>query len=141
MNAVDTNVWIYSYDARDPAKQQQAGAIVTALAGAHTLILPWQVGCEFLAASRKLLPQGFTNDLAWQALANMRRMSEALALPDALDWDAARQFMAQDMLSFWDALLLATCIRHGVATLYTEDMGSPRTIRGVQLRHPFPPAP
>ena len=27
------------------------------------------------------------------------------------------------MLSFWDALLVAVCIRNGVTVLYTEDMG------------------
>ena len=140
MNVVDTNLWVYSYDPRDPVKQQRASNAIAALARSHALVLPWQVGCEFIAASRKLLPQGFTTELAWKALASMRSMTETVAMPHPLDWDTARDLQEREMLSFWDALLLATCIRHGVTTLYTEDMGSPRTIRGVELRHPFSPS-
>jgi predicted nucleic acid-binding protein len=140
MNAADTNVWIYFHDRRDPAKYAAARQLIT---GMKDLLLPWQVGCEFMAASRKLEPFGFTNDMAWQALAAMQTASDEVALPDAADWSAARDLQRSDMLSFWDALLLATCIRHGVTTLYSEDFGSPRTIRGINVVNPFaaPPPP
>jgi predicted nucleic acid-binding protein len=140
MNAADTNVWVYFHDKRDPRKQAAAQTLVASLT---RLILPWQVGCEFLAASRKLEPFGFTNDLAWQALEAMQRTAARVALPDPVDWVVARDMQRSDMLSFWDALLLATCVRHGVTTLYTEDFGSPRTIRGVKIVNPFatPAAP
>ena len=137
MNAVDTNVWIYFHDKSDPAKHAEARKLVT---GVTSVVLPWQVGCEFIAASRKLERFGFTNEMAWQALEAMQKAAAVIALPEPTDWSLARNLQQSDMLSFWDALLLATCIRHGVTTLYTEDMGSPRTIRGVQLRHPFPPS-
>jgi predicted nucleic acid-binding protein len=139
MNAIDTNVWIYSYDTRDPQKQQVARQVGAAT---RPFVLPWQVGCECLAATRKLLPFGFTAKQAWEALDDIRGMANAVALPDPSDWDMARDLQAQVMLSLWDALLLATCIRHGVTTLFTEDFGSPRTIRGVQIVNPFAtPAP
>jgi hypothetical protein len=51
MNAVDTNVWLYSHDTRDPRKQALAQQLI---ASTRPLALPWQVGCEFIAASRKL---------------------------------------------------------------------------------------
>jgi predicted nucleic acid-binding protein len=57
MNAVDTNVWIYCRDTRDPHKQTVAQQLI---AGLRPLALPWQVGCEFIAASRNLAPSGFT---------------------------------------------------------------------------------
>ena len=46
-----------------------------------------------------------------------------IALPHQDDWLAAKQFQAEFMLSFWDALLIAVCDRHGVKTLYSEDFG------------------
>jgi hypothetical protein len=57
MNAVDTNVLIYARDPRDAVKWQQAREL------GHNMpdgALLWQVGCEFVAASRKLTPIGYT---------------------------------------------------------------------------------
>ena len=51
MIAFDTNVLIYCCDKRDPRRQQIALNLV---ADTTDGILPWQVACEFIAASRKL---------------------------------------------------------------------------------------
>ena len=64
MNALDTNVWLYSHDASDPRKQAIAQQLVATV---RPLALPWQVGCEFIAASRKLAVVGFTAAHAWDA--------------------------------------------------------------------------
>ena len=134
MNAADTNVWVYSYDTRDPQKRDAARRLLVTL---DDLVLPWQVGCEFMAASRKLVTIGFTNEMAWRALERMQQLADNVALPDPADWSTARDLQTTDMFSFWDALLLATCIRHGVTTLYSEDFGSPRAIRGINVINPF----
>ena len=65
MNAVDTNVLIYTFDPRDPVKQQKARHLTTNLASSALL---WQVACEFIAASRKLAPFGFTQAQAWREI-------------------------------------------------------------------------
>src|SRR6266851_6914561 len=65
MIALDTNIWIYSHDTRDPAKQAAAQQLI---GQTRPLALPWQVGCEFVAASRKLQAQGFSEQQAWLAL-------------------------------------------------------------------------
>ncbi len=51
MHAIDTNIWIYSYDERDQHKKRIA---LDVIAITRPLALPWQVGCEFVAASRRL---------------------------------------------------------------------------------------
>jgi predicted nucleic acid-binding protein len=66
MIALDTNVLIYCCDRRDSRRQQLALDLV---AGTGDGVLPWQVACEFIAASRKLAGQGFTAGQAWQRLA------------------------------------------------------------------------
>ena len=68
MNAIDTNIWIYRHDARDPNKHAVAKNLI---ANARPLALPWPVGCEFIAASRKLVPLGFDEPKAWAALLKM----------------------------------------------------------------------
>ena len=69
MNAVDTNVLIYVRDPRDPVKQQKAVQLTTSLSDG---VLLWQVACEFVAASRKLVPFGFTQTQAWHEVERLR---------------------------------------------------------------------
>lgn len=134
MNAIDTNIWLYSHDTRDPTKQTIALHLIGAV---RPLALPWQVGCEFIAASRKLAASGFSEDDAWAALDDMQVIADATVLPVAELWKEARSLQSRHSLSFWDALLVATCIRDGVTTLFTEDMGAPRNIDGLALVNPF----
>lgn len=133
MNVVDTNIWIYSHDARDAVKQAKAKQVI---ATTRPLLLPWQVGCEFLSAARKLEPFGFTADDAWDALYDMRAMA-AVLLPTSTVWDDARSLQARLSLSIWDALLVASCLSAGVQTLYTEDLGGTPTINGLVIINPF----
>jgi predicted nucleic acid-binding protein len=134
MNAVDANIYVYRHDARDPQKQAIADQLVATL---RPQILLWQVGCEFIAASRKLSALGFTEDQAWAALGDMQSISSAIEYPTAQLWPKAQDLQKRYSLSFWDALLVAACLLGGVQTLYTENMGAPRTIDGLALVNPF----
>src|SRR2546422_344216 len=114
MNVIDTNIWIYHHDTRDPQKQLVAKTLISTL---RPLALPWQVGCEFLAASRKLAPLGFDAAKAWSALANMRLVATVVLMPTPQLWQDAQSLQARHTLSFWDALLVAACIHGGVQVL------------------------
>lgn len=136
MNAFDTNVWLYSHDTRDPHKQTLAQQLIATV---RPLALPGQVGCEFIAASRKLAPAGFTAAQAWSSLAAMRILADVILLPVPDLWPETQALQGRYSLSFWDALLIATCPRDGVKVLYTEDIGAPRTIDTLSLVNPFVP--
>jgi len=134
MNALDTNIWLYLHDTRDPRKQTTAQQLV---ASTRPIVLPWQVGCEFIAASRKLASFGFTEDKAWAALTMMQAMADSILLPVPDLWQETQTLQSRHQLSFWDTLLVASCLRGGVTILYTEDMGSPRSIDALNLVNPF----
>ena len=136
MNVLDTNIWLYSHDTRDPHKQARAQLLIATI---RPLALPWQVGCEFVAASRKLAPAGFTEAQAWSALTAMRALADVILLPVADLWPEAQALQGRYSVSFWDALLIAACIHEGVKVLYTEDISAPRTIDSVSLVNPFIP--
>ena len=138
MHAPDTNIWIYSHDTRDAHKRAAAQHLI---ATTRPLALPWQVGCEFIAAGRKLAAVGFTETQAWTALAAMQTLADAILLPVPDLWPETHALQGRYSLSFWDALLAASCLRGGVTVLYTEDMGSPRDIDGLTLVNPFLAAP
>ncbi len=134
MNAVDTNVLIYSHDPRDPLKQNKAVALIASLTDG---VLLWQVACEYVSASRKLSAYGLSRQ---QAYTDLRRLRVAWTpvLPSWPVIDKAESLMVTGNLSFWDAMIVAACVEGGVRTLYTEDFDSSTSaISGVKIVNPF----
>ncbi|HYG78850.1 MAG TPA: PIN domain-containing protein [Pyrinomonadaceae bacterium] len=133
MNAVDTNVLLYVHDYRAPAKQAIAKALVDSLSD---VILLWQVACEYIAASRKFAPLGYSSDKAWQDIRKLR----ALWTVQVPVWEVLEQtevLMRRYSLSSWDALLVAACLDAGVTRLYTEDFGDSLRAEGLEVINPF----
>jgi len=134
MNAVDTNVLIYTFDPRDPVKRQKAQQLTTNLASGALL---WQVACEFIAASRKLTPFGFTQAQAWREIKRLI-LVWTFVLPSENVLTRAEQLTATHSLSFWDAMIVAACIEGGIERLYTEDFDdSLSQAIGVEIINPF----
>lgn len=132
MNAVDTNILIYVNDSRDPAKQEIAVSLVSALTDG---ILLWQVACEYLAASRKLEPLGYDRAQAYQYIRDLRQVWYT-ALPTWSVIDRAESLINRFSLSHWDSMIIAACLEANVQTLYTEDLGY-SNIDGLQIVNPF----
>jgi predicted nucleic acid-binding protein len=132
MIALDTNVLIYCCDRRDPRRQQVALDLV---ASASDGILPWQVACEFVAASRKLADQGFTAAAAWQRLAEFLALFP-LIIPAPAVLERARALHVEQKWAFWDATLVSACIEAGVGRLYSEDLPG-RRIDTLEIVDPF----
>ncbi|MGA9995949.1 MAG: PIN domain-containing protein, partial [Pyrinomonadaceae bacterium] len=106
MNAVDTNVLIYTRDPRDPIKQKLAVSLLSSMTDP---VLLWQVACEYIAASRKLEKLGYDRT---QAIADVEDMREAweTILPTWNVMDRAAQLLKSYQLSFWDAMIIAACL-------------------------------
>lgn len=135
MNAVDTNVLIYVHDNRNPSKQATAEALVRTLPDA---VLLWQVACEYIAASRKLEPFGYSRERAW------RDINKLLVLwhPQLPTWDTLRraeELMRRYSLSSWDALIVAACLEGGITHLYSEDFDASARAEGLEVINPFAP--
>ncbi len=123
---------IYACDAADVQRQTRA---VDVLAGLRDAVLLWQVACEFIAASRKPAPCGFTTAEAWQRLGMFQRMFPLVApTPGVLD--RGRRLHLEHHLSLWDALLAAVCLEAGVTRLYSEDSPG-AVVAGLEVVNPF----
>jgi predicted nucleic acid-binding protein len=134
MNAVDTNVLIYARDPRDAVKWRKARELSHNMPNGALL---WQVGCEFIAASRKLTPIGYTQAQAWGELERLRARWK-LALPSESVFVLAEQLTSVHNLSFWDAMIVAACMEGGITRLYTEDFDdSVSKTTGVEIVNPF----
>ena len=98
MIALDTNVLIYACDKADPARQQIALDLISSDPDA---VILWQVACEFIAASRKLAPQGFTAADAWERLGDFLAICPLMVPTGAAILDRAKKLHLTQNVSFW----------------------------------------
>jgi predicted nucleic acid-binding protein len=138
MNAVDTNIFLYSIDQREPAKRAKAQQLFHQLLNTpvQTYLL-WQVLAELVNQLRRWKDQGLVTDLEFAQHVLLFRTKFTLALPTSMVIDHALDLAKRYSLSHWDSMILGACKEAGVTTLYTEDMGAPTTIDGIQLVNPL----
>jgi predicted nucleic acid-binding protein len=133
MNAVDTNVLLYVHDPRDVTKQATASSLLHSLTDG---VLLWQVACEYLAASRKLVPFGYNLSQAYEDVRDLQRVWFTL-LPSWSTLDRAEILLSSYSLSFWDAMIIAACLEAGVTRLYSEDFDAYAHVDSLQIVNPF----
>ncbi len=122
MNAIDTNLLIYTIDETDEVKHVRAVEFLDQLPATET-ILPWQTCVEFLAWLRRAERQGRMTPERAESDFNAVRRRYAIEIPSENVLDVALKLKHHHSLSHWDSLLVAACIEAGVDTLYSEDMG------------------
>lgn len=138
MNAVDTNVFVYAFDADEAVKLPQAEELLEGLAhqSGETVLL-WQVAGEFLNCLRKWESAGRMS--AADVEANFRDVAALfpLRLPTAACFATSFDFRSRYSLSHWDSMLLAACKEAGVDVLFTEDLSAGADYDGVKVVNPF----
>jgi predicted nucleic acid-binding protein len=138
MNAVDTNVLLYSVDNNEPVKQLKAQRFLEQLHSAtEPVVLLWQVLGELVQQLRRWRDQGKLTPAGFSQHVVAFRHLFPLMLPTAEVFDTALSMADRFSLSHWDSMLLGACQAAGAKRLYTEDMGAPRTIDGIELINPF----
>jgi predicted nucleic acid-binding protein len=98
--------------------------------------LLWQVACEYVAAARKLTAFGLTVAAALDHIRMLRRLWTCYA-PTWYVLEEAESLTARYSLSFWDALIVASCLVSGIERLYSEDFSSYGSIESVRIIDPF----
>jgi predicted nucleic acid-binding protein len=137
MNAIDTNVLVYRLDPNETTKRKVARRLTRQLALSGDTVLLWQVAGELRRVltffRHKRIITALDGDRYFAAV----RSLFPLVLPVEAVLDRAMLYADSHNLSHWDSMLVAACAEVGVTTLYTEDMGAPRTIDSVELINPF----
>jgi predicted nucleic acid-binding protein len=138
MNAVDTNVFVYSLDASEPVKQAQADQLVERLARTpEETILPWQVAGELLSCLRKWESAGRVTPADVESHFRDILALFPLRLPSADIFRRSFDLRSRFSLSHWDSILLAACLEAGVDTLYSEDLAAGTNYDGLVVVNPF----
>lgn len=133
MIAFDSNILIYACNKSD--RRRQAIALDLLETSADGILL-WQAACEFVAASRKLAVHGFTSEDAWGYLSELLA-SLPLVLPNRNVMDRARVLHVEQQWSFWDAMIVASCLESGVTRLYSEDLPGRAPPGLLEIVNPF----
>lgn len=138
MNAVDTNVYVYSLDAGEPAKQAKALELLDRLVlqPADTVIV-WQVAGEFLAQLRKWETKGQLTSAEVETAFQRFRAMFPLRFPGEGIFQVSFDLRSRFSLSHWDSMLLAACKNAGVTMLYSEDMAAGTDYDGLTIVNPF----
>jgi len=133
---LDTNVFVYTFDARAPEKQQRARELVRSALETGKGAISWQVAQEFLnVALRKFeepLTPGEAADYLDQVLTPLWKVSPSPELTHE-----ALSIQRQTQFGFYDSLIVAAAVRSGAAILYSEDLQHGRTIGGTRIVNPF----
>ncbi|HXZ19241.1 MAG TPA: PIN domain-containing protein [Candidatus Acidoferrales bacterium] len=130
---VDTNVFLYAFDAAAGSKQQAAILWLAHLWQSGRGRVSYQVLQEYYAnvsqkwpAARTPVREKIRELLAWQPVAIDGAVIE-------LAWKTQDRFR----LSFWDSLIVAAAKAASCRYLLTEDFQPGQDLEGVLVVHPF----
>ncbi len=130
---IDTNIFVYSIDQRDISKRDRARNILKKLVEVHKPVISTQVIKEFfVVASTKLKADSFIIKNIIHNFRNLEVVNNDLELIEqAIDISTISR------LSFWDSLIIAAAEKANCEFIFSEDMNSGQTYRGVMLINPF----
>jgi len=136
---VDTNVLVYSRDARDTAKHQRAREWVELLWDTKRGRVSRQVLHEYyVTVTRKLRP-GLPVE---EARSDVRSLFHWLTAVDPeVMIESAWTFQDRCSLSFWDALVLGAAQSMGCGFLLSEDLPAGQELEGIRVVSPFATRP
>ena len=136
---VDTNVLVYSRDASEPVKQQQAMAWMTRLWQDQNGRLSYQVLQEYYTTVTQKLKPGLSVDIA---RSDVRSLISWNPLPvEAAVVEGAWVVQDRYALSWWDALIVSAAQASDCQYLLTEDLQAEQTIGAVTIVSPFTTGP
>jgi predicted nucleic acid-binding protein len=132
---VDTNLWVYRLDQREPEKSLHISHWLRTVAISHHIVLSTQVMVELRAVlTRKLKPPISHEDT--RMVLNSLAAFEVIATDAAMILDA-HELAQKEQLSWLDALIVEAAIRSGCDLLFSEDLNHGRKFGRLTVRNPF----
>lgn len=130
---LDTNVLAYRFDASEPAKRDRAVRLMND--PAHRFVVSTQVLLELYSViTRKLVPAVTPREA--------RRALERLTVLPVVSADARLVLRASStvelhQLSIWDAMIIEAAAEFGCRQIWSEDLSTGASLRGVAIVNPF----
>lgn len=133
---LDTNVLVYSFDERAPAKRAKAMELIERALHKREGLVSWQVVQEFLNVAlhkwQAPLPPEDAREYLRSVLLPLCRV-----FPGADIWAEALRIREESGLHYYGSLIVASALACGVKTLYSEDLQDGRRFGALKVRNPF----
>ncbi|SRR6266498_179693 len=133
---LDTNVFVYSFDPKAPAKSKRAVQLIRRAVDTGEGIVSFQVVQEFFNVALRRFAQPMTVAEAEQYLITVLRPLLAIHSSPAIYVEALR-IRAKHRLGWYDSLIVAAALEGRCEILYSEDLQDGRAIEGVRIENPF----
>jgi predicted nucleic acid-binding protein len=133
---LDTNIFVYVFDAGDRTKAAFAAALIERMIRERSAVISHQVIQEFYSvAFRRFQPPMALADAEDYLLTSFRRIptvSQSLGLVLS-----AIRLMNSHRLAWYDSLIVAAALEAECGILYTEDFQHGRRFGNLEVRNPF----
>ena len=136
---IDTTLLVYAYDNTDSAKHTIAKNLIDQCWKREvTYTISAQNLAEFVVVVTKKIPTPLPHAVAEQIVKDISLFShwKVLTYNAATVLSALRLFPSPQK-SFWDALLTATMLQHGVYGIYTENAADFQSLQQMVVVNPF----
>ena len=137
---LDTNVFVYQLEGRDVRKADIARDLIRQGIESGNACISFQVVQECLntALRKALVPLGGHEMRRYldSVLAPLLRVQPSLRL-----YHASLDIQSRYRFAYYDALIVASALDAGCATLYSEDMQDRQRIEGLTVVDPFRAGP
>ena len=133
---LDTNLFVYTFDARAPAKAKKAAQLIRRAADTGEGIISYQVVQEFFSVAFRRFTQPMSVAEAEQYLITVLRPLLAVHSSPAIYFEALR-ITEKHRLSWYDSLIVAAAIEGQCEKLYSEDFQHGRNIEHLRIENPF----
>jgi predicted nucleic acid-binding protein len=133
---LDTNIFVYSFDASSPKKAAQAQKLIRNALATGGGIVSYQVVQEFFNVALRRFSKPMSSLDAQQYLSTTFRPLLAVHSSPALYGEALR-IGARFKLPWYDSLIVASAIEGECGVLYSEDFQDGQQIGSLTLSNPF----
>jgi predicted nucleic acid-binding protein len=133
---LDTNIFVYSFDASSPKKAAQAQKLIRNALATGGGIVSYQVVQEFFNVALRRFSKPMSSLDAEQYLSTTFRPLLAVHSSPALYGEALR-IGARFKLPWYDSLIVASAIEGECGVLYSEDFQDGQQIGSLTLSNPF----
>jgi predicted nucleic acid-binding protein len=133
---VDSNVFVYAFDADEPKKRKQAIALLAGLRSDGRVVVSTQVLLEFHWVTTRKLGKPLSREVARRETSRLAELT-VVSADSALVLDAVARSTSSG-ISIWDAMIVEAALQSGCGTLYSEDLQDGWEIDGrLRVVNPF----
>jgi len=133
---LDTNVFVYSFDAGSPKKAAQSARLIKSAIETRGGIVSYQVVQEFFNVALRRFAKPMSSADAEQYLSTTFRPLLSVHSSPALYGEALR-IGARFRLAWYDSLIVASAIEGQCDVLYSEDFQDGQQFGTVVISNPF----